>query len=300
MSKSEAPQMPLIRPCLCSGHMSFVHIACLNTWRTMSAAAHQKCPVCQYQYQTRKTIAAEFLMSDRGASVLTAAIIFLSIVLVGALVVWIPLHFGLPRVDVILRKYIYSKFYSDYHYYYQHSNRGYSDVWFDCPPSHQRVLSRSTGLWDTVKRLFQLLVSKRSHVYNDDNNHSGIGNPYIYSNGYMDNSHYLVEVLCIPVISKMANILITGAITVGGFGFAHHVYLEVLAALQDGMGRLLSLCFQFLALSNEAAYRLGVAVGLAMSAKAICTVTLVQSKRLGQWLGEFILEPVSSSSSSML
>jgi F0F1-type ATP synthase membrane subunit a len=64
------------------------------------------------------------------------------------------------------------------------------------------------------------------------------------------------------------------------------------------MGRLLSLCFQFLALSNEAAYRLGVAVGLAMSVKAIYTVTLVQSKRLGQWLGEFILEPVSSSSSS--
>ncbi|KAF9462137.1 hypothetical protein BDZ94DRAFT_1166369 [Collybia nuda] len=47
----------LIRPCLCKGSISYVHIKCLQTWRTTSASnsAFFACPQCRYQYRFTRT-----------------------------------------------------------------------------------------------------------------------------------------------------------------------------------------------------------------------------------------------------
>ncbi|KAI0348538.1 zf-C3HC4-domain-containing protein [Trametopsis cervina] len=47
----------LIRPCLCKGSVSFVHVKCLHRWRTSSASqsAFFKCPQCGYQYRFART-----------------------------------------------------------------------------------------------------------------------------------------------------------------------------------------------------------------------------------------------------
>ncbi|KZP16815.1 hypothetical protein FIBSPDRAFT_934405 [Athelia psychrophila] len=47
----------LIRPCLCKGSMTYVHVSCLNRWRA-NAASRQgffKCSVCGYRYRLGRT-----------------------------------------------------------------------------------------------------------------------------------------------------------------------------------------------------------------------------------------------------
>ncbi|KAI0094801.1 zf-C3HC4-domain-containing protein [Irpex rosettiformis] len=47
----------LIRPCLCKGTVSYVHVKCLHKWRTSSAnkSAFFKCQQCGYQYRFART-----------------------------------------------------------------------------------------------------------------------------------------------------------------------------------------------------------------------------------------------------
>ncbi|EOD14353.1 hypothetical protein EMIHUDRAFT_451789 [Emiliania huxleyi CCMP1516] len=47
----------LIAPCLCSGSMKYVHVPCLNDWRTASANASSlyECEQCRYKYNIART-----------------------------------------------------------------------------------------------------------------------------------------------------------------------------------------------------------------------------------------------------
>ncbi|KAJ3572518.1 hypothetical protein NP233_g3027 [Leucocoprinus birnbaumii] len=47
----------LIRPCLCRGSISYVHVKCLQTWRNTSASrsAFFSCPQCHYKYRFART-----------------------------------------------------------------------------------------------------------------------------------------------------------------------------------------------------------------------------------------------------
>ncbi|KAH7928554.1 hypothetical protein BV22DRAFT_1082915 [Leucogyrophana mollusca] len=47
----------LIRPCLCKGSLSYVHIGCLQKWRnsTISQSAFYSCPQCRYRYHFART-----------------------------------------------------------------------------------------------------------------------------------------------------------------------------------------------------------------------------------------------------
>jgi len=47
----------LIRPCLCKGSMSYVHIGCLKRWRDSSIDKNFfACPVCHYKYRLGRTL----------------------------------------------------------------------------------------------------------------------------------------------------------------------------------------------------------------------------------------------------
>ena len=67
----------LIRPCNCAGSLAFVHLACLNRWRSTSTAARTRCDVCLFEYQVRRSSLADLLMSDLGAQIVTALLILL-------------------------------------------------------------------------------------------------------------------------------------------------------------------------------------------------------------------------------
>ncbi|RUS24810.1 hypothetical protein BC938DRAFT_473045 [Jimgerdemannia flammicorona] len=52
---------PLIHPCRCSGTMAFVHVECINHWRTKDRKSYYQCETCRYQYNLfRPRLAALF------------------------------------------------------------------------------------------------------------------------------------------------------------------------------------------------------------------------------------------------
>jgi len=57
----------LIAPCLCSGSMKYVHVPCLNDWRTASANASSlyECEQCRYKYNIARTEYAAWLEDER-------------------------------------------------------------------------------------------------------------------------------------------------------------------------------------------------------------------------------------------
>ena len=48
-TQSEAPSQRMLKPCRCSGTQVFVHLSCLNEWRSMRASAFYECPVCKFK-----------------------------------------------------------------------------------------------------------------------------------------------------------------------------------------------------------------------------------------------------------
>ena len=78
--------MRLIRPCKCSGSVSYVHLQCLNHWRMTSSSANYTCSICKYDYKIQKTIIADILMSENGAIITTILLLLLGIISMGLLI----------------------------------------------------------------------------------------------------------------------------------------------------------------------------------------------------------------------
>ncbi|KAK1233012.1 hypothetical protein PQX77_003814 [Marasmius sp. AFHP31] len=70
----------LIRPCLCKGSISYVHVKCLQRWRNSSnSSAFFSCPQCHYKYRFSRTRVVGIATNPRGISaVLFFIITFLS------------------------------------------------------------------------------------------------------------------------------------------------------------------------------------------------------------------------------
>jgi len=70
----------LIRPCLCKGSISHVHVKCLNIWRDSSSTAFFSCPQCHYRYNYQRTkimgLATNPVVVGAVTSVLFTAIVF--------------------------------------------------------------------------------------------------------------------------------------------------------------------------------------------------------------------------------
>ncbi|KAF9116233.1 hypothetical protein BGX27_004084 [Mortierella sp. AM989] len=63
----------LISPCLCKGSMKYVHVECLNAWRSRSPKpeSHYKCDTCKYSFSFRRTSFARYLAHPLTVFVLT-------------------------------------------------------------------------------------------------------------------------------------------------------------------------------------------------------------------------------------
>ena len=61
----------LIKPCLCRGSQLYVHISCLNQWRSTSASANYRCSVCHYSYRTERTTISRLITSDMTRYIIT-------------------------------------------------------------------------------------------------------------------------------------------------------------------------------------------------------------------------------------
>ncbi|GJJ76049.1 hypothetical protein EMPS_08408 [Entomortierella parvispora] len=74
----------LISPCLCKGSMKYVHVECLNAWRTRSPKreSHYKCDTCKYSFSFRRTSLARYLAHPLSTFLLT--IVTFALVVFGA------------------------------------------------------------------------------------------------------------------------------------------------------------------------------------------------------------------------
>ena len=83
----------LIKPCLCKGSMSYVHLSCLNRWRRVSSSptSFYKCDQCGYEYNiSRATICT--LLENNSVVICTSLVTFvLALGLLGVTVQLIPL-----------------------------------------------------------------------------------------------------------------------------------------------------------------------------------------------------------------
>ncbi len=73
MDDSDEPNM--ISPCKCRGSLKWVHIECLNLWRTQSQQSFYKCPTCQYEYRVERLVWAKYIQHPITLTVLTVFLI---------------------------------------------------------------------------------------------------------------------------------------------------------------------------------------------------------------------------------
>lgn len=68
-------------PCLCLGSMRYVHVHCLNQWRSASAnpVSFYQCEQCLYRYSMRRTKYAELLESPRLSHLATVSLMAIAI-----------------------------------------------------------------------------------------------------------------------------------------------------------------------------------------------------------------------------
>lgn len=86
--ESEDPESGrLLRPCKCKGSSRYVHEGCLQTWRHADPGFGTRnfweCPTCHFHYRLERLTWASWISSLTAQAVLTFAILFLTIFLLG-------------------------------------------------------------------------------------------------------------------------------------------------------------------------------------------------------------------------
>ncbi|KAH7913030.1 hypothetical protein BJ138DRAFT_1059988 [Hygrophoropsis aurantiaca] len=100
----------LIRPCLCKGSLSYVHVGCLQKWRNsaVSQSAFYSCPQCQYRYHFARTRIVGLATHSAVVGVLSS-FLFTALVLSSSYITTYFLHYFDGTSD--------SYYHSSYFYY---------------------------------------------------------------------------------------------------------------------------------------------------------------------------------------
>ena len=99
-TEREDPTKKLIRPCLCTGSVLYVHVECLNAWRATSNEASYKCSVCGYNYDVRRSYLSKIILSRRFSDILTSFLIASTDILLGAIIIYFDKHYIRLQPDV--------------------------------------------------------------------------------------------------------------------------------------------------------------------------------------------------------
>eukprot|EP00913_Durusdinium_trenchii_P006504 g6112.t1 len=75
----------LFSPCQCTGSMRFVHVSCLNEWRSASCnhRSYYHCDACHYKYRLQRLWVADLLISPGFHLALSLSFFVVSALLVG-------------------------------------------------------------------------------------------------------------------------------------------------------------------------------------------------------------------------
>ncbi|GAP83773.1 putative ring finger domain-containing protein [Rosellinia necatrix] len=73
----------LISPCLCKGSIKYMHEGCLKLWMNENPSKGYKCDICKYQYRMKRLSWAQRLRSPFISLLMTLAILFVAIFMLG-------------------------------------------------------------------------------------------------------------------------------------------------------------------------------------------------------------------------
>ncbi|KAI2642221.1 hypothetical protein GGS21DRAFT_501550 [Xylaria nigripes] len=73
----------LISPCLCKGSIKYMHEGCLKLWMNENPSKGYKCDICKYQYRMERLSWAQRLRSPFISLMMTLAILFATVFLLG-------------------------------------------------------------------------------------------------------------------------------------------------------------------------------------------------------------------------
>ncbi|GJE87665.1 E3 ubiquitin-protein ligase MARCH [Phanerochaete sordida] len=81
----------LIRPCLCKGSVSYVHVKCLHRWRNSSTSnsAFYRCPQCGYHYRFARTQVAGIASNPIAVGLLSGVAFTLLLFLSSFVTTWL-------------------------------------------------------------------------------------------------------------------------------------------------------------------------------------------------------------------
>eukprot|EP01064_Diplonema_japonicum_P002864 TRINITY_DN11854_c0_g3_i1.p1 TRINITY_DN11854_c0_g3~~TRINITY_DN11854_c0_g3_i1.p1 ORF type:complete len:399 (+),score=51.85 TRINITY_DN11854_c0_g3_i1:60-1199(+) len=82
----------LFSPCLCTGSMRYIHVTCLNRWRTRSQkeTSYYQCDQCRFKYNLQKAKWAEFLLDARLYKTVAVLFLILGTLVSGVSVAQVP------------------------------------------------------------------------------------------------------------------------------------------------------------------------------------------------------------------
>lgn len=197
MRQSETPQQRMLRPCRCSGSVSYVHLECLNRWRATSTAAYFTCSVCKYNYRIERTLIAQILVQEYTVLTIAVLMILAYCFALGLVVSFTIEYFALPvdpvrellvlmNIDRFWLRCILSSKISNVH--------GFSapqSTSNDFIAALQHIYATSPGVVDLGRNLIALWRSPLPMVY----------------------------FLCHPTVSSVVNVFLLGAMPVGVAGF---------------------------------------------------------------------------------
>lgn len=245
-TQSEAPTMPMIRPCRCKGSLSHVHIACLNNWRATSATASYQCAVCQYSYRIERTALSAFLMSENGSRAIAVSIIVSLLLSTGLFSAYcVKPVFGFDLCEKVCEAVEWKMWWRNCSYY-------------RLSPNHNGVR--------LLKDLFGV-----------------------------DFEHVREFILCGALTVEFIEVVLSGCIVMGVFGGIQYLYSEISKFLltpgNHDMQHMAVLGVWILTMTSTNLARLGIWIGVAFVARELYYAVMVYSIKLGQMVGETILEP---------
>ena len=100
LTEQDDPSKKLIRPCLCTGSQSYVHVECLNSWRATSPKASYTCGVCKYNYDIRRSSLSKWIISDGFSNIVTSIILFGIDIILGILLIYLDRQYVHLQPDI--------------------------------------------------------------------------------------------------------------------------------------------------------------------------------------------------------
>ena len=228
-----------------------MHVECLNRWRQTSVTSYYRCSVCSYEYQLRRTVLADVLMSEYAAIAVTLVIILAFALASGVALdaLWSRLLFpsGPPLVS-----HIYRLADIDIYSYRRCSNPGYFRANYS--RAHDKVqflanwaigkITCSMAVWSLLDKAL-------------------VGSALLGCCAF--SRFFLMELLLLVRLRGEA----------GG----------------EPLQKAAMLLLWLLSLGNRALSRLAMVIGTAIAGRELFNVLIVHGRALSQIVGEQILEP---------